>query len=203
MFDVGANRGQCCAVVRRALGARAVGLHAFEPNADAFAELARRVGGQAGVRLNRVALGARRGRARLFYDRPASGLASLTRRDLAHLGITFALSEDVEVETLDEYCRAQGVERIDLLKLDVEGHELDVLRGATGMLGAGRVGLVTFEFGGCHVDTRTFVRDFFRLFGEYGMALARITPSGYLTPLPRYREDLEQFRTTNFVAIRP
>jgi hypothetical protein len=33
------------------------------------------------------------------------------------------------------------------------------------------------------------------------MQVARITPSGYLVPLPRYKEDLEQFRTTNFVAV--
>jgi FkbM family methyltransferase len=112
------------------------------------------------VYLNNCALGSRRGRARLFYDRPASGLASLTRRNLDHLGLAFSESEEVDVDTVDHYCSARRVEYIDLLKLDIEGHELDALHGAAGMVGSGRVGLVTFEFGGCNIDTRTYFRDF-------------------------------------------
>jgi FkbM family methyltransferase len=36
----------------------------------------------------------------------------------------------VTVTTLDEYCAANGIERIDLLKNDTQGYELEVLRGA-------------------------------------------------------------------------
>lgn len=60
---------------------------------------------------------------------------------------------------------------------------------------------VQFEFGGCNIDTRTFLQDFFYFFKQHRMRIHRITPFGYLQPLTAYREIDEQFRTTNFLAI--
>jgi FkbM family methyltransferase len=200
IFDVGANRGQFVQLALRAVSGRAAMIHCFEPSHDAFAALRADAGTRPDVRLNNVALGSAPGSGTLFSDTPGSGLASLTRRRLEHHDVEFRFSEVVAIETLDDYCATQGVDRVDLLKLDVEGHELDVLRGAARMLGAGSIELVTFEFGGCNIDTRSYLRDFFDLFEGYRMRLARITPSGYLVDLPRYREAFEQFRTSNFLA---
>jgi hypothetical protein len=95
-----------------------------------------------------------------------------------------------------------GVGRIDLLKIDVEGHELEVLRGAESLFAGRGVRMVTFEFGGCDIDSRTFFQDFWYFFRERGMGrLFRITPSGYLAPIRHYREADEQFRTTNFLVL--
>jgi hypothetical protein len=64
------------------------------------------------------------------------------------------------------------------------------------------VSMVTFEFGGCNIDTRTYLQDFFYFFQGCRMRLYRISPSGFFFPIPNYLEQFEQFRTTNFVAIR-
>jgi len=69
------------------------------------------------------------------------------------------------------------------------------------MFGRQAIGMVMFEFGGCNIDTRTFFRDFWHFFSDRGMRLHRITPGGSLFPLDRYTESLEQFRTTNFLAV--
>lgn len=63
--------------------------------------------------------------------------------------------------TVDDYCRESHVEHIHLLKIDVEGHELDVLHGATEMFQRKAIDVVTFEFGGCNIDTHTFFQNFF------------------------------------------
>jgi hypothetical protein len=64
------------------------------------------------------------------------------------------------------------------------------------------VRMVTFEFGGCNIDSRTYVQDFFYFFAAHGMrAMYRILPWGGLDPIPGYRETLEQFRTTNFLVL--
>jgi hypothetical protein len=77
-----------------------------------------------------------------------------------------------------------------------------VLAGASAMLEQGKVDIVVFEFGGCNIDTRSFFQDFYYLFTLLKMKLFRITPSAYLYPIYSYHEVFEQFRTTNFVAVR-
>ncbi len=203
VFDVGANRGQFLTMALDQLWGTEFHAHAFEPSIKSYRLLCEAARKYPNVTLNNAALGREQGERELFYDVEGSALASLTRRQLKHFGIEMSLSEKVKVETLDGYCCNHGVEYIDLLKLDVEGHELDVLSGGKRMFERSAVGMVTFEFGGCNIDTRTFMQDFFYFFHEQGMRMARIIPSGYLYDLTSYRESLEQFRTTNFVCYRP
>ena len=47
--------------------------------------------------------------------------------------------------------------KIDLLKLDVEGHELYLLSAKKFI---SKISVIQFEFGGCNIDTRTYFRDF-------------------------------------------
>ena len=70
------------------------------------------------------------------------------------------------------------------------------------MLQNKRVAMVTFEFGGCHIDSRTFFQDFWYFFNHIGYAeFYQITPSRYLVPIHGYKEQYEQFRTTNYLVI--
>ena len=201
VFDVGANEGAFSELLRSGLAKIPAQIHAFEPGPETFRVLSARLGGARGVVLNATALGSAEGTLALYSDRPGSPLASLHRRDLARFGVALDRVDRVAVTTLDRYCETRGVERIDLLKLDVEGHELEVLRGAARMLAERRIRMVTFEFGGCHVDSRVFFRDFHDLLTAAGLGrIQRITPSGFLAPVGPYREHQEQFRTTNYLA---
>jgi FkbM family methyltransferase len=203
IFDVGANRGEYLQLALTELANRPIVIHAFEPSSVAFAELEKRFGGRSGIVLNNLALSDKPGLQTLHYDKPGSELSSLYARKLDHHGIQFSGGEEVQAETLDDYCRTHQVERIDLLKLDVEGHELSVLNGAAQVFERSAIGKVSFEFGGCNIDSRTYVRDFFDFFAVRNMKLSRVTASGSLHPIPRYEETLEQFRVTSFVAERP
>jgi len=124
----------------------------------------------------------------------------LTKRKLDHFNIDFNESEEVSIDTIDNYCSENAIEHIDLLKLDIEGHELDALSGANDMFAKRAIKNVTFEFGGCNIDTRTFFQDFWYFFSKNEFKLFRITPSGYMHPLKTYKEIYEQFRTINFMA---
>jgi FkbM family methyltransferase len=202
IFDVGANKGQFLDLLLEQLGKDDFRVHCFEPGAETFRALAASHQGDARVTLNHVALGKARGEATLHYDEAGSGLASLTKRKLDHFGLDFGKSETIRIDTIDAYCAAHAIERIHLLKIDIEGHELDALAGAERMLAARAIDVVTFEFGGCNIDTRTFFQDFWYFFRDAGFSLFRITPSGYLRPIESYREIHEQFRTINFVAVQ-
>jgi FkbM family methyltransferase len=203
IFDVGANKGQFLELIFSGLRNIQAQIHAFEPGAAAFQMLTDKWKQRPNVTLNNVALSGSVGVADLFYEAEGSGLASLSKRRLDHFGIYFCHSEKVHTRTLDSYCAEHHIEYIDLLKLDVEGHELDVLRGGVRMFEEDRVGMLTFEFGGGNIDTRTYFQDFYYLMKEFGMnRIYRITPSGYLFPVSRYSEIYEQFRATNYLVKR-
>ena len=202
VFDVGANRGQFITMLLRELGSVPVHAHLFEPGRHAFDQLRAGVGDRPGLTLNNTALGRTAEERQLFYHRPGNEMASLYRRQVAHLGVSFDQSERVRVETLDAYCASHAIQVIDLLKLDVEGHEIEVLAGAVQALGRGAVRMLTFEFGPCNIDSRTYFQDFYYLLQEWGLRrIFRMTPSGYLVPLNGYREVDEQFQTMNFLAL--
>jgi hypothetical protein len=92
------------------------------------------------------------------------------------------------------------VGRIDFLKLDVEGHELSILRGASRLLAEGRVSMLQFEFGPANIYSRTYFYDFWSLLSG-SFDLYRIIPRG-IVPVRFYGEHHEVFLTTNYLAVR-
>jgi FkbM family methyltransferase len=203
IFDVGSNKGQFLNLIMQGLQSIPFYVHAFEPSQPTYGILYNNFKDSVNFLLNNFGLGRQSGEFELFYDEVGSGSASLSKRRLDHFGIDFRHSEKVTIQVLDEYCSRQGVQSIDLLKLDVEGHELDVLKGGLRMFRERRIRMVSFEFGGCNIDTRTYFQDFWYFFRENGMnKIYRITPSGHLVHLPQYKEVYEQFRTTNFLVLQ-
>lgn len=195
IIDAGANRGVWAAEARRRWPAAEI--HAFEPAAETFAMLRASVGDC--VVCCNAALGDTAGTAVLHHVPGLDGLASLHHRDLASHGMEMSRSETVNVLRLDDYCSASGIARVDLLKMDVEGHELSVLSGASSLLAEGRIERIQFEFGGSNIDSRSYLRDFVRLL-EGDFHLSRIVTDGQV-PLV-YNEQMEIFVTTNFIAER-
>lgn len=202
IFDVGANRGDFIELIEHELKTPHQ-VHCFEPSSYSYGLLQKAAGERPNVTLNHFGLGKEAGEFDLFSNEDGSGLASLSKRRLDHHGLDFELRERVQIRTLDAYCSERGIDHIDLLKLDVEGHELDVLNGGERMFSEGRVKLVMFEFGGCNIDSRTFFRDFYHFFAAHGMSsIFRILPTGDLQAIKKYTETLEQFSTTNFLVLK-
>jgi FkbM family methyltransferase len=200
LFDVGAHVGEYTEAFLSAFPRGRS--YAFEPSASHLAILQKRLGGRAEVKIFPVGLGAEVGSFPLYKDREISGLASLSQRRLDHFNIKMDHVESVTIITVDEMVTETSVSAIDLLKIDVEGHELTVLRGASKAMERGLVKLVQFEFGGCNLDTRTNLQDFFYFFKDYDFVIGLVQPSGRIKMLDRYDEFYEQYRTTNFLAAR-
>jgi FkbM family methyltransferase len=121
-FDVGANFGYYSVALANALDRRCQ-VHAFEPNPKTYDRLLRHIewNGLKDVVLPvPFALSDRRGTATLIERSDNSG-ASRIGDDAA--GIT------VELTRLDDYCAERGIDRLDALKIDVEGLEARVLAG--------------------------------------------------------------------------
>ena len=201
IFDIGSNKGQFLKLILDNISTDAFTIHCFEPGHETFKILADSFQDDSRINLNNKGIGKENGEAVLHYDFVGSGLASLTKRKLEHYDIDFDKSETVFISTIDNYCSENEIEHIHLLKIDIEGHELDALAGAQTMFEKKSIDIVTFEFGGCNIDTRSFFQDFWYFFSKTNMKLFRIAPSGYLVPIKAYNEIHEQFRTTNFIAL--
>lgn len=136
IFDVGANIGQTVERLVRYFPQSQI--HSFEPERTSFETLKRRFGASPGVHLHEVALGA------------ASGTAALQINDNSEMNtlvgtVNATSSVAVEVTTLDAFTAAAGLSHIDVLKIDVEGWELEVLKGADGLIAANNVVFVVVE----------------------------------------------------------
>jgi len=202
VLDVGANRGDYSRFVRT-LAPDAV-IHAFEPNRRTF-DLLRDAASEANVQPFHAACGARPGTLKLanLADPTGSTFASLVPEVALHAshatGIPLGSPEDVPVVTLDEHCREHGLDRIDLLKIDTEGFELEVLKGAAGLIADKRIGVVQLEFNYCNVYSRVFMRDIAAALPGYG--LHRLLYSGELVDLEPEHKFRELFTYHIVVAI--
>jgi FkbM family methyltransferase len=199
VFDVGANIGLWTNAILKRHGEKVSQVHMFEPskaNCDVLTQLK-----DPRMVINAFGLGDKEERRQLHSDKPGSGLASLYDRNIDHHGIAMNLRELVSISTLDKYVESNHIEHIDVLKLDVEGHELAVLAGAQKTLER-RISAIQFEFGGCNIDSRTYFRDLWLFLNELGFRIAVLSPLFGLLRIPRYSESLECFATTNYFAFR-
>ena len=200
VFDVGANKGDYTLALLRHFG-RDARIFAFEPGARTFELLSGAVPPLPNVRLERMGFGERAGIVNLYAVGQGSALASLyQRRIFGSHASSEPPAEKIEIMRIDDYCRANGIGRINLLKLDVEGHEISVLRGCGDLLARKNIDVIQFEFGGCNVDSRTYLKDFFDILTP-DYTLFRMVADG-LVLLKTYRESYEIFGTNNIVAAR-
>jgi len=197
VLDLGANRGEWTMALREMVGGGGRWILV-----DAAAECCRLLRTLPQVEVIEAAVGESPGRATFYTPGDASGIASLhARQDSVARGWSFE-ERDVVVTTIDEMLETRGLDHVDLIKMDLEGHELFALRGAARSLAARRIRAIAFEFGASNVNSRTFFRDFWVLLTGYGFDLHRIYPGGATVRVSEYYEDLEYFRgVTNYLAI--
>ncbi|QDK77227.1 FkbM family methyltransferase [Spirosoma sp. KCTC 42546] len=198
IFDVGANVGTYAQMILKGFGKRAT-IHCFEPSRATYQTLKANVPEQ-NVYKHNIGLSDQAGELALYTDAEQSGMTSVYERDLQHIQVSFAQHEVAAFSTADEFAASQGIKQIDLLKIDVEGHELAVLKGASKLIEEQRIRFIQFEFGGTSIDSRTYFRDFWHLLSP-NFTLYRIVGNG-LRRIDAYSEFLEIFVTVNFLAER-
>lgn len=152
ILDLGAHLGEtalaCAEKFPRAT------IYSFEPSPQTFAALCKAVAGCDRIKPRQEAVGAEC-RTQKFFLNKFSATNSMLRTvpGAAHPEVRALMenveSVDVPVTTLDSFVSENHIESIDLLKLDVQGFESEVLRGARTLLEEARIALiyteVTFE----------------------------------------------------------
>lgn len=132
-FDVGANTGQTIDAFLEGVSDPAI--HAFEPSEEPFAELQKKYGSNPRVQLVKSGVSSRSGTQKIYVN----SFSKLNSLHNTNEGSDFKQGmvvgeEMVELITLDNYCEDRGIDFIDVIKIDVQGHEPEVLEGAKGLI---------------------------------------------------------------------
>ncbi len=197
-FDVGANVGHYSEMMLECFPTAFV--HAFEPHPRNYLHLLERAIPGHRAKCHNIAIGQSSSSMTLYdhADNDGSQHASLHEATITEFHEHSAAATQVRVATLDDVAATEGVEYIDFLKIDTEGHELAVLAGASRLLNERRIGHIQFEFNALHVFSRAFFRDFRNILPDY--EFYRLLPKGLL-PLGTNITSTEIFGFQNILAV--
>ncbi len=136
VMDIGANFGLFTRFLSEAVGSEGK-VFSFEPTDDMFAVLENNVKhfGFTNAKVSKVALSDTTGEAEIHIPRREDGTlnhyeASIVAVDQS----TDSVTDRVRMITLDQFCEDEGIEKVDFIKCDVEGHEIAVLSGGEKLL---------------------------------------------------------------------
>jgi FkbM family methyltransferase len=182
-FDVGANMGQYT-LLASGLNCK---VHSFEPAPAMFQFLSENVEPvKERVQINQFALSDSEEPVTLHMAKPHNVGATSFRDQYCASGETF----EVACTTIDRYVNEKGIDRVDVMKIDVEGAEKAVLRGAEKLLSSGQRPAIVIEyeesaqnrFGSSCAQITSFLT-------AHGYRLGRITEQGVIPYTPKEPED--------------
>ena len=198
VFDIGANRGDFAKHVRSQCPSAEI--RCFEPQPRAFAALTE-ISAEYALVTEALALSESEGTMTL-YDQKGAGFSTTASLNKAAVE---AFSDDieafgVEVTSVDAYCQKNTIPQIDLLKIDTEGYDLSVLKGARTMLASGNIAAISFEFIPANLKTHVF---FYEILNELeGFEVFRILPGGSLYKIEDYTyRYCEIFVPSSYIAL--
>jgi FkbM family methyltransferase len=194
VFDVGANIGAWTKTARKTFPRAAI--HSFEICDKTYETLCKNMGAVPGVQCVNLGLGDREDKVKLHYYEQFPALTTVF--DYPH-GLP-SIEVAAEVTTGDKYCEANSIDRIDFLKIDVEGMDHLVLGGFSGLLKRGAIDVIQFEYGTVNILSKFLLSDFYSLLKQYGYAIGKIYPN--FVDFRDYRMTDEDFLGPNYLACR-
>ncbi|NLR80990.1 FkbM family methyltransferase [Chitinophaga eiseniae] len=199
IFDIGANVGHYSIMLRK--HGITLPIFAFEPHPGTFRRL---VSIADAYQITPVSKGAGEttGHAAIYDYSGQNGSehASMYRDVITQLRKSEVEEISIDLTSIDEFAAANQVSKIALLKIDTEGHELQVLKGARRCIEKGMVDVIQMEFNEMNIISKTFFKDIVDLLPGYDFY--RLLPDG-LKALGKYHPiHYEIFSFQNIVAMR-
>ncbi len=197
VFDVGVNKGEWIGLVLAKY--KDITAHVFDPILGILGDVL--PGPEYSLYKNVVAVSDCTGEKEFYTYEKITELSTLYRRSAA-VEKQFDLDPKitkVKTTTLDDYCSKHNIAKIDFLKIDVEGAELDVFRGAQTLFRGKRIAHLQFEYGGCNLDSKVALLDLYFYLRSVGYDMYTITETGRIK-MENFDTKLEDYQLTNYYA---
>lgn len=199
IFDVGANIGNFALSINKKNNLS--NIYCFEPNPFSYSLLQKNMNPFKNIYTYNIGFGEIESEMEMYIYEHA--------KDTEHASIyktvmsEFHKAQDIQainisINTIDSFCENYNITQIDFLKIDTEGYELNVLKGAKNMIETGRINIIQFEFNEMNIASRVFLKDFYEILKKY--EIYRIDTKR-LIPLPFYMSYNEVFQFQNYVAF--
>ena len=140
VFDVGANTGQT--VIKWNKFFPKAEYYCFEPVSATMVALKKNTARFKNIHYYQCALGTERRQAEIILCEDSSLNSFID--SVKEIG---ERTETVQIDTLDGVCQADSINYIDILKIDTEGFDIEVLKGASTMLKANQISFIQVEAG--------------------------------------------------------
>lgn len=198
IWDVGANAGQWSKKALEYFSNATI--HAFEilpPIADAFEQ---KLGAQERVTLHRIGVSEGEGEVEVTWNKDHDQTSSIAYRDTDAFGTDFE-SVTCRTRPVDSLI-ADGLPAPDFLKIDTEGHDASVIRGARKLLESPQApSMIQFEYGDTWLPARETLESIQKLLENAGYRVGRLYPDHVSFKRYDYRDD--HFRMGNMIAAKP
>ena len=205
VIDCGANKGEWTHLlydefVSNAIHEQSLVIYSFEPSSYTYHKLlttTKNINKSSNVDTFAInkALSDYEGQAKLNIVHPGAGVNSLVeiKDDLA------SEKEQVELTTLDIFTKKENISYIDLLKIDAEGHDPVVIKGAHDLISKQNIGIIQFEYNWRWIYGNHFLYDIFKSLTNNNYYIGKVTPSG-IQFYKEYNVELENFTEGNYIA---
>ncbi len=201
VLDVGAHVGDWTREILRINNH--VKIYAFEPIVQNYQELRKKFEANRTVSTFNLALSDNSSNdSMFFYDTPkASKLSSFFHRPILDSSL-HAIPHEIMVTTitLDAFCKQHKMHHIDFLKIDTEGAEFRILKGAKDMLARQAISFIQFEYGGTYKDANVTLKKVYGYLTALEYHIFRISPAK-LIYLQEWKPSFENYRYSNYLAV--
>ncbi len=202
ILDIGANEGlwTIAALDDARASRREVRIWSFEPVPATYARFKARLSAHplsSSVQHVPRALSDAPGTATMNVGAGGGGTSTL---GVAEGGDGAPSTVAVEVDTLDAFCAAEGIERLHLVKCDTEGFDLKVIQGARRLLAEECIDVMQFEYNHRWVYNRSFLRDVFQLVEGSPYRIGLVTPQ-HVQLYGRWHPEMERYFEANYALI--
>lgn len=197
-FDIGANVGDYAENLLREFPKAKI--FAFEPTPIAYSQLKKKLLNSS-VKIFNIGFSSEKTIKKIYsYTQDAgSQHSSMFAEVFTKIHHAESVKEiDFSCTTIDNFCSENEIDFIDFIKIDTEGNELNILKGATRMLRENKINFIQFEFNEMNIFSKVFLKDFYDILNQY--EFYRLSEKK-LIPLHKYNPTNEIFKFQNILAI--